>query len=339
MSRNNISKNNNYFKTTYDIVKYTKPKYDKIIEWYNGTPITVRILNVIVPFILTYIFTIINYKLSLSIVFGILTFLTMLLYNRPIAYTFIVLYIIIIVKVSNSTNKILGNPLKETNIYMNNSAYSCAGHSLTVPNTWFPAESNGGYFTYSYWLYINGNNNNINKENNWNNYRYSEWKSIFYRGSVINDSEDLSKLLQFPGFWLTPKINNLVIVFQNSTFVERLEIDNIEFNKWMNIVLVVEMKSVSIYINGILERTLNLYQNASLMNNYNLYISGDKLISKNKKKSGFPGYIANLIYYNHSLTVNDIISGYNYYKKIIDSYQNNLLRNNRVEVNSKLITN
>jgi hypothetical protein len=335
----NINKDNKFYKTTYEVVKFAKPKYDKIIELYRGTPIIVRVLNVIIPFILTYVFTLIYYKLTLSIIFGVLTFFTMLLYNRPLAYIYIVLYIIIIAQTSNSHNKIIGNPLKQTNLRTNNEPYNCAGNSLIVNSDWFNDKLNGGYFTYSYWLYVNGNNNNINKSNNWNNYRYNEWKSIFYRGSPIRDDQDLSQLVQFPGFWLTPVMNNLVIVFQNGSYVERLEINNIDFNKWMNIIVVVEMKSVSIYINGLLDRTLNLYQNVTLMTNYNLYISEDKLISTSKNQSGFPGSIAYLTYYNYALNVNDILLSYAYYKKIIDSYQNSILDHNKQKINSKLITN
>ena len=335
----NINKNNKFYKTTYELVKYTKPKYDKIVELYEGTPITVRVLNVIVPFILTYIFTMIKYNLAFSIIFGIITFFAMLLYNTPLASIFILLYIITIINISNNQNNILGNPLPQTNLNIN-SAYSCAGNSLTVNSSWFPMEMNGGYFTYSYWMYVNGNNNNINKTNNWNNYRYNEWKSIFYRGSPIDSNNtDLSQLIQFPGFWLTPVMNNLVIVFQNGSYVERLEINNIEFNKWMNIIVVVEMKSVTIYINGLLERTLNLYQNITLMTNYNLYIAGDKLISTDQKQSGFPGYLAFLTYYNYALSINNINIIYNYYKKIINKYQNTILGNNQQNLNKSLITN
>ena len=341
MNQNNINSKNKFFKKTYEIVKYTKPKYDKFMELYNGTPMTLRILNIIIPLILTYIFTVTYYNKILSIIFGLITFCTMLLYNRPIAIIYIILYILIIFNISRTKNRIFGSPLRETNISKNKKPYNCAGNSLTVENSWFPKDINGGYFTYSFWLYVNGNNNNINKENNWNNYRYNEWKSIFYRGTKIQKDQDLSNLIQFPGFWLTPKINDLVIVFQDGSFAERLEINNIEFNQWINIVLVVEMKSVSIYINGLLDRTLNLSQNVSLMNNYNLYIANDKHISSDKKKSGFPGHIANLIYYNYALSVNDINTSYNYYKKIMNHYQKNIIHNNtsNFKQNNSLITN
>ena len=181
-----------------------------------------------------------------------------------------------------------------------------------------PQDLNGGYFTYSFWLYINGGSNNTNT---WDNYRYNEWKSIFYRGNAIDNSGDLSSLIQFPGFWLTPVLNNMVIVFQNGSYVERLEITDLPFNKWTNISVVVETKSVSIYINGLLDRSLNLHQNITIMNGYNLYLTSDMMASVNQKQSGFAGYLAELIFYNYALTPYDIQKSYNYYKKIIDSYQ------------------
>ena len=92
----NINKNNKFYKTTYELVKYAKPKYDKVIELYEGTPITIRILNVTVPFILAYIFTMIKYNIAFSIVFALITFFAMLLYNTPLACIFITLYIITI---------------------------------------------------------------------------------------------------------------------------------------------------------------------------------------------------------------------------------------------------
>jgi len=339
ITNSNINRTGSFYKTTNDIVKYTQPVYNKTKDIYNKTPITIRVLNVIIPFILTFYFTIISFNLSLSVTFAFITFIFMLIYNWTLAVIFIVLYTTVVINSNKQSNKIIGNPIPQTNILQNNTPYNCAGNSLTVQSSWFPKDTSTGYFSYSFWFYVKGNQNDINKDTNWNNYRYNEWKSIFYRGSSIDtNDQDLSTLIQFPGFWLTPKMNNLVIVFQNNSHVERLEINNIEFNKWNNVIVVVEMKSVSVYMNGLLDRTLNLYQNVSLMNNYNLYISGDKKTSSDKKKSGFPGYIANLTYYNYALSVNDIITIYNYYKEIIDKYQNKLLSNYKPN-NNILITN
>jgi hypothetical protein len=81
-------------------------------------------------------------------------------------------------------------------------------------------------------------------------------------------------------------------------------------------------------VNGLLDRTLNLYQNISLMNGYNLYLSSDISTSLNKTQSGFAGSLAELIFYNYALSPYDIQKSYNYYKKIIDSYQFKKTANN-----------
>jgi hypothetical protein len=60
------------------------------------------------------------------------------------------------------------------------------------------------------------------------------------------------------------------------------------------------------------------------MNSYNLYLSSDKLTSKNKDECGFAGYLAELIFYNYALTSYDIYNSYIYYKSIIDKYQSKI---------------
>ena len=195
----------------------------------------------------------------------------------------------------------------------------------------------GGYFTYSFWLYVK-NGVVTDKDKNWSNYRYNEWKSIFYRGNPIESTGVLSSLTQFPGFWLTPVYNNMVIVFQTGSNVERLEINNIPFNTWVNFTVVVETKSVSVYINSQLDTVLNIQQTITIMNSYDLYLTNDVSISANKKESGFAGYLAELIYYNYALSPYDIKQSYNYYKKIIDNYQSKIDVKNNYTIPS-LITN
>lgn len=309
-------------------IRTIKGKYNNIKYLINNTPIQIKILNIAVPFILTYIFTVLYYNLPLSIIFAIITFFVISLMSIMMAIIFIIIYIFIIANVSYIQNKSIGVPIFPTDIVKSGSPFNCLANSLTIQNNSLPQDLNGGYFTYSFWLYVNGNNNYINNDNNWNSYRHKEWKSIFYRGNPIDQSGDLSNLIQFPGFWLTPVLNNMVIVFQNGNYVERLEITNVPFNTWTNYSVVVETKSVSVYINGLLDRTLNLYQNITIMNGYNLYISSDMNSSNNNKQSGFPGSIAQLIFYNYALTPYDIYNSYLYYKKIIDKYQNKIVSNN-----------
>lgn len=318
-------------------LKYSKGKLDLIYNYFETLTLNKRIIYIIIPFILTYIFTLLYFNISLSIVYALITFVLLMLYSKIIALIFIILYIVIVVDKNKVVNNYIGIPFLETDIYKNNQPLNCKNNPLTIDKQNILQNTNNGHFTYSFWLYVNGTNNDLSGDNNWNSYRYDEWKSIFYRGTSINNN-DLSKLVQFPGFWLTPKLNNLVIVFQNNSEVERIEIDNIEFNKWLNIVVVFEIKSVSIYINGKLDRVLNLSQYVSNMDQYNLYISGDKNSSPTQQ-SGFPGSISELIYYNYALTNVNVNKSYEYYKDIINKYQNNYISNNYSFNNIKLLNN
>jgi hypothetical protein len=340
---NSKSSNNleNFVKKYSEQIKYAKNTYDNYKNKIRNTSLPIKISNIIVPFILTYIFTFIYLNIALSIIFAIITSLMIFVLSKFMAIIFQIFYIINLFIVINQKNVTFGLPIKETDIIKSKYPYDCITKSLTVKNNSLAQDLHNGYFTYSFWLYVN-NKNSCSKdevEMNWNNYRYNEWKSIFYRGTAIQNNGDLSSLIQFPGFWLTPVLNNMVIVFQNGSYVERLEIENIPFNTWTNFIVVVETKSVSIYINSKLDRTLNLLQPVTIMNSYDLYLTSDKLTSNKKDKSGFSGFIAELIYYNYSLKMKEINESYNYYKKIIDNYQNKLDSKKNIYNIPGLITN
>lgn len=317
-----------FIKKTADTIRYSKEKYNKVKELVNNTPILIKILNISVPFSITYIFTFIYYNLSLSILFSLITLFVILLLSKLFAIIYITIYILSLINIIQARNITIGNPIPITDIVKSKSPYVCLNQSLMIPSNELAQDLYGGYFTYSFWLYIDNSTTNVNDQANWYNYRYNEWKSVFYRGSPINNSGDISQLLQFPGVWLTPVLNNMVIVFQNSSYVERIEINDIPFNTWINYSIVVETRSVSIYINGKLDRSLNLYQNISIMNNFPLYLTSDILMSKNKNECGFAGSLAELIFYNYALSPSDIYNSYNYYKKIIYKYQQKINKNN-----------
>jgi hypothetical protein len=335
----------NLIKTTTDTVRYGKAKYNQVTDIINKTPIQIKFANVILPFVLTYIFTNIYYNLGLSIFFAILTSIAIAFLSKMMTIIFIILYIVVAYNKYNERQITVGYPIAETDIVKNGVPYNCFNNSLTIDSTQLPQDLNGGYFTYNFWMYVNGNSNSLNTDN-WNSYRTNEWKSIFYRGNSINSDGDLSTLIQYPGFWLTPKSNSMVIVFQNGKYIERLEITNIEFNKWNNFTVVVQGKSISVYINGLLDRTLNLYQSVTLMNGYSIYVTSDLKsstttnINTKEKMCGFAGNLAELIYYNYALTPNDIYKSYIYYKPIVDNYQSKLYIKNTYNYNIPgLITN
>ena len=160
---------------------------------------------------------------------------------------------------------------------------------------------------------------------------------------------DSTSQTQFPGFWLTPTLNNLVIAFQyNNSKVERIQLDNIEMNKWINIITVIENKSISVYIDGLLDRINNLDQTIPDVSTYNLYLNNDYTtnipeeennINISVNKNGFPGYLTNVINYNYPLTGNYIKESYTYYKNIIDNYQIKINNKNNTYSIPSLITN
>jgi len=320
---------NNNLENLIKSIRYTKGVYNQVKTMVDNTPLQIKILSIVIPFTLTYVFSYVYYFLPMSIIFAIVTTLIIQLMSQLSAFIFLILYIVIIINIANQQNVTIGKPILETDIVKHKTPYNCLNKSLTIANNMLEQDLIGGYFTYSFWLNINNDSNN--SEGNWYNYRTNEWKSVFYRGNAIDDSGDLSSLVQFPGVWLTPVLNNMVIVFQNGSYVERLEINNIPFNTWTNYSIVVEAKSVSIYINGYLDRTLNLYQPVTIMNSYNLYLTSDINTSvpnaKGEKQSGFAGSLAELIFYNYALTAHDINRSYTFYKKIIDNYQNSLNKN------------
>jgi hypothetical protein len=335
---------NNMTEKIKDGLRTSKRYYIAIKESIRNTPQRVRFFNVGISLIFLFIFTRIYFNLTLSIIFAILSFLSIFIFlnNKFLAVLLLIIYIVIIVNKTSAVSAYIGSPILQTDIVKNGSPYDCTTGSLAISNNDLAQELSGGSYSYSFWFYVNGNDNNYNTNNNnnnhyWEGYKYNDWKSIFYRGNALT-SDNLSTLIQFPGFWLTPLYNNLVIVFQNSTNVERIEIENIEFNSWINVALVIENNSVLIYINGLLSKTLNLYQSSINMNNYNLYITNDASLTKDKLP-GFAGYLAELMTYNYAIPQSQIYNSYQYYKKIIDKYQNNKnIQSNTYQLPS-LITN
>ena len=314
------------------IVKKSIERAQVVQEMISAAPLQMKIATIIIFFSFTYIFTFIYYNLPLSIIFAIITFITIsVTLSKLIGIIFLILYIVSIYNKSVEVKDTIGEPIYETDIVNNSDApYNCLANQLVVTKDKLKQALIGGYFTYNFWIYLNGNKNSLNDNDNWYSYRYREWKNVFYRGTPMRPDSDLSTLMQYPGVWLTPILNNMVIVFQNATNVERLEINGIPFNTWTNIAIVVETKSVSIYINGLLDRTLNLSQSMQIMDGYNLYLTGDFLASQNKQ-SGFAGSLAELIFYGYALTPVDIEKSYNYYKKIIDNYQKKYYKDNKDE--------
>ena len=341
--KNIPNENNEAINKIREYYKYGKEKIIKVQSLIDNTPILIKILNIIIPFSISYIFTKMYYNIYISIFFAIITVLAILFMTKSIFYAilYLIFYIWLVTMATSEFYNVIGYPFIETDINKDG-PFNCIGNYIQINNDRLLKSDSSGSFSYSYWININStgiNNPNADKSsskdnNNWFNYRNKDWKLIFYRGNEM--SNGITNLdVQYPGFWLTPILNNLIIVFQsNGNPVERIEMINIPLNTWVNISAVVERKSVSIYINGLLDRTLNLQQSSPDVGKNNIYI-GENNANKNNN-IGFPGFLAQLTYFNYALTADAVYKGYIYNKKIIDKYENKIKND---YVISNLITN
>ena len=218
--------------------------------------------------------------------------------------------------------------------------YNGAKDTKIIPNDQVKVTDEGVY-TYSFWIYVSGFNQGFIGEKTWEweTYRYGDWKHIMHRGTPLIDTNGSptsnDSNIQFPGFWLTPKLNNFVTVFQNGYQIERLELNDIEMNIWVNFTLVIEHYSISIYRDGKLLKTLVLKQKLVPVKNKDIYITSDK-----NKNGGFPGYLSFLVYYNKALGPHEVDLLYKYYLSYINRYKKIL--DNKLWANSNspgLITN
>ena len=317
--KNIPNENNEAINKIREYYKYGKEKIIKVQSLIDNTPILIKILNIIIPFSISYIFTKMYYNIYISIFFAIITVLAILFMTKSIFYAilYLIFYIWLVTMATSEFYNVIGYPFIETDINKDG-PFNCIGNYIQINNDRLLKSDSSGSFSYSYWININStgiNNPNADKSsskdnNNWFNYRNKDWKLIFYRGNEM--SNGITNLdVQYPGFWLTPILNNLIIVFQsNGNPVERIEMINIPLNTWVNISAVVERKSVSIYINGLLDRTLNLQQSSPDVGKNNIYI-GENNANKNNN-IGFPGFLAQLTYFNYALTADAVYKGYIY---------------------------
>lgn len=180
-------------------------------------------------------------------------------------------------------------------------------------------EPNGTQYTFSFWMFISG------KE--WN-YRFGEWKHIFHRGTpppgiqertgeggyvgpVISNNNSIVKLTQqLPGFWISPKENTLNCVMTTDKGEERVTIDDIEINKWINIVLVVNTNNIALYRNGKLEKMVNLLGR----------INSSKEAVYINYFGGFAGNMAYLQFFDKVLTPLEVQELYREFENQIQKY-------------------
>jgi len=142
-------------------------------------------------------------------------------------------------------------------------------------------EEGGIEFTYSVWLFIDDLV-----------YNQGRYKHIFHKGNDAISTGGMNEPNNAPGLYIAPDTNALVVVMNTfSDINEKITIENIPINKWVNVQIRVENHNLDVFINGKLAK--RLVMNGVPKQNY-----GDVYVAMN---GGFSGYISNLRYYNEAL--------------------------------------
>ena len=164
-----------------------------------------------------------------------------------------------------------------------------------IPSYKLPDSKQGIKFTYSFWLYLK----NIPENGIWNA-KYIFPKYILYRYGTPN-------VVYFT------KKNKLRIymTFKNkfSDIVkDYIEIDELTFQQWNNIVITLDNKDFDVYLNGELYGSIIL-KNIPLIFKRNMHIG--------EKHNNFNGYLSYLEYFNDKLSIDSIRDLYNERKNTI----------------------
>jgi hypothetical protein len=186
---------------------------------------------------------------------------------------------------------------------------NCISRSyITLKNSYLYSQ---GKYTISFWIFINPLYSNI-KNKGWD-YRLGKWKHILHRGSKLKNKGDgnWNAKFQSPGFWLSPNSNNLNCIIDTTEQKERIIIEDIKLNTWVNITAVLDNYSISLYIDGKLYRTITLRFNPLSGKSDPIYVTNG---------GGFSGFISMLQLYSTSLSPDKIYENYKYYLYYINKY-------------------
>ena len=133
-------------------------------------------------------------------------------------------------------------------------------------------------FTWSVWIYIDDLD-----------YGAGTYRHIFHKGNDDINYTTAPTGLNYPnngpGLYITPNKNNLLLIMNTFDKIEeKITIENIPLNKWLNVVIRCEQNTVDCYINGTITKRHEL-SGVPFQNYGNVYMS---------MNGGFSGYTSNL---------------------------------------------
>ena len=153
-------------------------------------------------------------------------------------------------------------------------------------------QRDGIEFTWSVWIYIDDLD-----------YGAGTFKHIFHKGNDdINYTQaptGLNEPNNGPGLYITPNKNNLLVIMNTFDKIkEKIIIEDVPLNKWINVVIRVNNLNLDVFVNGSI--VVRHVFSGPVKQNY-----GDVFVSAN---NGFDGMMSNLRYFNHALGTTKIQS-------------------------------
>jgi hypothetical protein len=151
-------------------------------------------------------------------------------------------------------------------------------------------QTTGLEFTWSTWIFLNDLGTNTN-----------QYQHIFNKGDTNFNAQNVSNVNNAPGLYLGPASNNLHIIMDTTSTIDKnntIDISNIPIKKWVNVVIRMENTVLDVYINGVITSRL-VFQSVPKQNYNDVNVC---------QKGGFSGNLSDLRYFNYALSVFDINS-------------------------------
>jgi hypothetical protein len=169
-------------------------------------------------------------------------------------------------------------------------------------------KNDGLEFTWSVWIHVDDFS-----------YKQDEYKHVFHKGNddinITTPPIGMNFPNNAPGLYITPKVNNLLIVMNTFEKInEEIIVNDLPLNKWVNVIIRVSNQyQLDVYINGTLTKR-HILKGVPKQNYGDVYAS---------MNGGFSGYTSNLRYFNTDLGTNQI-------QKIVDNGPNMKIKSNNL---------
>ena len=156
-------------------------------------------------------------------------------------------------------------------------------------------QDKGMEFTYTIWLFINSLSFDGGKAKHI--FHKGSGKQLDKTGNPTNVAAGIYGPNHAPGLYISPDSNSLLVymnTFQN--VIEKVEINDIPLNKWVNVAIRVEGKNMDVYINGTIA-VRHVFTSIPKQNYGNLFVNLD---------GGFDGFVSDLWYHDYALSGTEV---------------------------------